>query len=119
MNDFLKAILDGIYGFVGNYGLAVIFFTLLVKMCLLPLDFKSRKGMRKMSELAPKQAELQKKYGHDQEKLNRKMQELYKKEGASPWPAAGPCCCPCPFCSQCTPRCATWPTSSWSSRPST
>ena len=90
MNDFLKAILDGIYGFVGNYGLAVIFFTLLVKMCLLPLDFKSRKGMRKMSELAPKQAELQKKYGHDQEKLNRKMQELYKKEGASPlagcWP---------------------------------
>ena len=90
MNDFLKAILDGIYGFVGNYGLAVIFFTLLVKMCLLPLDYKSRKGMRKMSELAPKQAELQKKYGHDQEKLNRKMQELYKKEGASPlagcWP---------------------------------
>ena len=90
MNDFLKAILDGIYGFVGNYGLAVIFFTLLVKMCLLPLDYKSRKGMRKMSALAPKQAELQKKYGHDQEKLNRKMQELYKKEGASPlagcWP---------------------------------
>ena len=90
MNDLLKAILDGIYGFVGNYGLSVIFFTLLVKMCLLPLDFKSRKGMRKMSELAPKQAELQKKYGHDQEKLNRKMQELYKKEGASPlsgcWP---------------------------------
>ena len=90
MNDFLKAILDGIYGFVGNYGLSIIFFTLLVKMCLLPLDFKSRKGMRKMSELAPKQAELQKKYGHDQDKLNRKMQELYKKEGASPlagcWP---------------------------------
>jgi len=90
MNDLLKAILDGIYGFVGNYGLSVIFFTLLVKMCLLPLDFKSRKGMRKMSELAPKQAELQKKYGHDQEKLNRKMQELYRKEGASPmagcWP---------------------------------
>ena len=90
MNDFLKAILDGIYGFVGNYGLSVIFFTILVKMCLLPLDYKSRKGMRKMSELAPKQAELQKKYGHDQEKLNRKMQELYKKEGASPlagcWP---------------------------------
>ncbi len=90
MNDFLKAILDGIYGFVGNYGLSVIFFTLLIKMCLLPLDYKSRKGMRKMSALAPKQAELQKKYGHDQEKLNRKMQELYKKEGASPlagcWP---------------------------------
>ena len=90
MNELLKSILDGIYSFVGNYGLSVIFFTLLIKVCLLPLDFKSRKGMRKMSALAPKQAELQKKYGHDQEKLNRKLQELYKKEGASPmagcWP---------------------------------
>lgn len=90
MNELLKSILDGIYGFIGSYGLSVVLFTLLIKCCLLPLDYKSRKGMRKMSTLAPKQAELQKKYGHDQEKLNRKMQELYKKEGASPlagcWP---------------------------------
>lgn len=90
MNELLKSILDGIYSIVNNYGLSIIFFTLLIKLCLLPLDYKSRKGMRKMSALAPKQAELQKKYGHDQEKLNRKLQELYKKEGASPmagcWP---------------------------------
>ena len=90
MNELLKSILDGIYGFIGSYGLSVVLFTLLIKCCLLPLDYKSRKGIRKMSALAPKQAELQKKYGHDQEKLNRKMQELYKKEGASPlagcWP---------------------------------
>ena len=90
MNELLKSILDGIYGFIGSDGLSVVLFTLLIKCCLLPLDYKSRKGMRKMSALAPKQAELQKKYGHDQEKLNRKMQELYKKEGASPlagcWP---------------------------------
>ena len=90
MNELLKSSLDGIYGFIGSYGLSVVLFTLLIKCCLLPLDYKSRKGMRKMSALAPKQAELQKKYGHDQEKLNRKMQELYKKEGASPlagcWP---------------------------------
>ena len=90
MNELLKSILDGIYGFIGSYGLSVVLCTLLIKCCLLPLDYKSRKGMRKMSALAPKQAELQKKYGHDQEKLNRKMQELYKKEGASPlagcWP---------------------------------
>ena len=90
MNEFLKSILDGIYSIVGSYGWSVVLFTLLIKCCLLPLDYKSRKGMRKMSALAPKQAELQKKYGHDQEKLNRKTQELYKKEGASPlagcWP---------------------------------
>ncbi len=90
MNDILKSILDFIHELIPSYGWSVVAFTLLVKMCLLPLDYKSRKGMRKMSALAPKQAELQKKYGHDQEKLNRKMQELYRKEGASPmagcWP---------------------------------
>ncbi len=90
MNDILKAILDFIHELIPSYGWSVVAFTILVKMCLLPLDYKSRKGMRKMTALAPKQAELQKKYGHDQEKLNRKMQELYKKEGASPmagcWP---------------------------------
>ena len=90
MNDFLKSILDGIHMLIPSYGWSLVAFTLLIKCCLLPLDYKSRKGMRKMSALAPKQAELQKKYGHDQEKLNRKMQELYKKEGASPlagcWP---------------------------------
>ncbi len=90
MNDILKSILDFIHELIPSYGWSVVAFTLLIKLCLLPLDYKSRKGMRKMSALAPKQAELQKKYGHDQEKLNRKMQELYKKEGASPlagcWP---------------------------------
>ncbi|MDD6050917.1 MAG: YidC/Oxa1 family membrane protein insertase [Clostridiales bacterium] len=90
MNDFLKSILDGIHMLIPSYGWALVAFTVLIKVCLLPLDYKSRKGMRKMSALAPKQAELQKKYGHDQEKLQRKMSELYKKEGASPmsgcWP---------------------------------
>ena len=90
MNEFLKTILDGIYNFIGNYGWSVVAFTVLIRLVLMPLDYKSRVGMRKMSALAPKQAELQKKYGHDQEKLNRKVQELYKKEGASPlsgcWP---------------------------------
>ncbi len=90
MNDFLKSILDGIHMLIPSYGWSIVAFTLLVKLCLLPLDYKSRKGMRKMSALAPKQQELQKKYGHDQDKLNRKLQELYKKEGASPmagcWP---------------------------------
>ncbi|MBQ7139338.1 MAG: YidC/Oxa1 family membrane protein insertase [Clostridia bacterium] len=90
MNEFLKSILDGIYGFIGSYGWSVVAFTVLIRLVLMPLDYKSRVGMRKMTALAPKQAELQKKYGHDQEKLNRKLQELYKKEGASPmagcWP---------------------------------
>ena len=42
MNELLKSILDGIYSIVNNFGLSIIFFTLLIKLCLLPLDYKSR-----------------------------------------------------------------------------
>lgn len=90
MNDFLKSILDFIYGLVNNYGLSIVLFTIFIRLCVLPLDYKSRKGMRKMNTLLPKQAEIQKKYGHDQDKMNRKMQELYKKEGASPFSGCWP-----------------------------
>ncbi len=90
MNAFLKSILDFIFGMVNNYGLSIVLFTIFVRLCLLPLDYKSRKGMRKMTTLMPKQQELQKKYGHDQAKLQRKMSELYKKEGASPFSGCWP-----------------------------
>ena len=90
MNQFLKSILDGLHTFIPSYGWCVVAFTILVRMCLLPLDYKSRLGMRKMSKLAPKQAALQKKYQKDPEKMQRKLAELYKQERVSPmsgcWP---------------------------------
>ena len=54
-----------IYGFVGNYGWAVVLFTLLVRLIVMPFDYKSRVGMRKMQKIAPMQAKLQKKYEKD------------------------------------------------------
>ena len=90
MTGILKGILDGIYNLVSNYGVSIVLFTILVRLCLMPLDYKSRVGMRKMSKLAPKQAELQKKYEKDPEKMQRKLAELYKAERVSPlsscWP---------------------------------
>ncbi len=82
--DFLINIIRGINSVVGNYGWSMVIFTLLVRLVLCPFDFKSRVGMRKMAALQPKQAEIQRKYGKDQAKMNQKMSELYKKEGASP-----------------------------------
>ena len=82
-NLFIK-ILDWVQSFVGNYGWSVVVFTLIIKLCLLPLDIKSRKSMRAMSLLNPKMEELKKRYANDQEKLNKKMGELYKKEKVSP-----------------------------------
>ena len=90
MNELLKSILDGIYMVVQNYGLAIVVFTILVRLVLMPLDYKSRVGMRKMSKLAPKQAELQKKYEKDPEKMQRKLAELYKKENVSPMSSCWP-----------------------------
>ncbi|MBQ2954662.1 MAG: membrane protein insertase YidC [Clostridia bacterium] len=90
MNTFLKGILDGIFSLVNNYGLSIVLFTILVRLCLMPLDYKSRVGMRKISKLAPKQQELQKKYEKDPEKMQRKLAELYKKENCSPMSSCWP-----------------------------
>jgi len=84
MTGIFESILNGIYNLIGNYGWSVIIFTLLVRLVLLPLDFKSRKGMRAMTKVQPKVQALQEKYKNDQEKLNQKTMELYKKEKVSP-----------------------------------
>jgi len=84
MSEFLANILYGINSVVHSYGLSMILFTLIVKLIILPLDYKSRKGMRGMTKVQPEVAKLQKKYANDKEKLNQKMAELYRREGVSP-----------------------------------
>ncbi|MBQ0078935.1 MAG: membrane protein insertase YidC [Eubacterium sp.] len=77
-------ILQGLYGLVGNYGIAIIILTLIVKLCLYPLYIKQTKSMAKMSIFQPKMQALQKQYANDKETLNIKMSELYKEEGFNP-----------------------------------
>ncbi len=84
MTSLLRSILDWVQTIVGNYGWAVIVFSLLIKGVLLPLDFKSRKSMRAMAALNPKLEELKKRYANDQEKLNQKTTELYRKNKVNP-----------------------------------
>ena len=84
MSQFLANILYGINSVIHSYGWSMILFTLIVKLLILPLDYKSRKGMRRMSAIQPEMQRLQKKYADDKEKLNRKMAELYRREGVSP-----------------------------------
>ena len=84
MNDFLVGILNGINSVVQSYGWSIVVFTLLIRLVLFPLDYKSRKSMRRMSKLQPEMAKLQKKYANDKEKLNLKMSELYRKEKVNP-----------------------------------
>lgn len=84
MNNFLANIIFSINNIVNNYGISIIIFTLLIRLVMFPLNLKSRAGMRKMSEINPKVQALQKKYANDKDKLNAKIQELYRKEQVNP-----------------------------------
>lgn len=77
-------LLSLLYDFIGNYGITIILFTIIVKSCLYPLYIKQAKSMARMSEVQPKLLALQKKYANDKETLNIKMAELYKEEKFNP-----------------------------------
>ena len=78
-------LLNFINDFVGNYGLAIILFTVLIKIIMLPLSIKQQRTMKKSAKLQEKMKVLQFKYKNDPEKLNREMMDLYKKENMSPF----------------------------------
>jgi len=80
---FFKVLL-WINDMVGNWGWAIILFTLLVKMILFPLSYKGMMSMQKLKDLAPKMKELKEKYKGDPAKMNAQMMEMYKKHGANP-----------------------------------
>ncbi len=67
-----------------NYGLAIIFFTLLVRLALLPLTLKQYKSSAKMQELQPIIADIQKRYKDDKEKLNQEMMKVYQENNYNP-----------------------------------
>ena len=77
-------ILAWINDLIGNWGWAIILFTLLVKLLLFPLSYKGMMSMQRLKDLAPQMKELKEKYGKDPQKMNAKMMEMYKKHGANP-----------------------------------
>lgn len=77
-------LLQFIHGFVGNWGWAIVFVTLITRIVLYPLSYKGMVSMHKLKLVAPKIKEIQKKHKGDPQKLNAAMMALYKKEGANP-----------------------------------
>ena len=84
MTALLRSVLDFLYRLLGNYGWSIAAFTILIRVVLLPLDVKNRKGMIQMQKMQPKINALQKKYGNDQQKLQQKQAELFKNEHYNP-----------------------------------
>lgn len=72
------------YSLTGSYGVALILFTLVIKLIMLPFQMKSKKSMMRMNRLSGKMQELQKKYANNQAKYAEEMQKLYAEEGVSP-----------------------------------
>ena len=78
-------LLNFIYNFVNNYGLAMIIFTLVIKIVMLPLSIKQQRMLKKSNKLQEKMKVLQFKYKNDPDKLNREMMNLYKEEKMNPF----------------------------------
>lgn len=78
-------ILNFIYEIVKNYGVAIILFSILIKIILLPLSIKQQKTMKKSAKIQVKAKEIQDKYKNDPVKMNQELMELYKRENMSPF----------------------------------
>ena len=72
------------YNKIGNFGLAIIGFTVLMRIILFPLAQSSFKSMAKMKKLQPEMQRLKELYGDDRQKMQQELMGLYKKEGANP-----------------------------------
>ena len=85
--DYVKVpfayLLEFLYNFCNNYGLALILFALIVKVIMLPFAALSKKGMMKMTRLTPQVKALEAKYGDDKQKYQEEVNKLYREEGAS------------------------------------
>ena len=77
-------LLNLIFGFVGNYGVAIIILTILIKILFYPLSNKSFESMQKMQQLKPELEKVKEKFKGNPQKINEETMRLYKKFGANP-----------------------------------
>ena len=78
-------VLKLLYNIVGNYGWAIILFSVLVKVLMIPLSIKQQRTMKKNEKIQGELKQIQFKYKNEPEKLNQEMMDLYKREGMSPF----------------------------------
>ncbi len=93
----LFGFLSWLHGVVGNWGVAIILLTFLVKLVLYPLSAAAYKSTANMRRVAPKMKKLQERYSDNRQKLQQEMMELYKKEGVNPLGGCLPMLLPMPI----------------------
>lgn len=80
ISRFFITVIEFFYSFTGDYVLAALLFTIVIKILLLPLDIKQKKSTQRMQDIAPKMNALRERYKNDPQKLQAATRELYKKE---------------------------------------
>ena len=78
-------VLNFLYGFIGNYGIAIILFSVLIKIIMIPISISQQKTMKKSQKVNAEMKQIQFKYKNDPEKMNQEVMELYKREKMSPF----------------------------------
>ena len=78
------ALLRLFYNLTGSYGVAIILFTIVIKLIMLPFQMKSKRNMVRMNRMSGKMNEIRKKYANNQAKANEEIQKLYQEEGVNP-----------------------------------
>jgi YidC/Oxa1 family membrane protein insertase len=84
VSEALLNMMNLIHRFVGNYAIAILILTAIIKLILWPLQTKANKSMRRMAALSPKMQELREKYKDDPTKMNAEVMKLYKDYGINP-----------------------------------
>ena len=82
--DFVVHVLNAIYGVVGNYGVAIIIVTILMRIIVFPLTLKQEKSMKKMRDLQPELDKIKEKYKDSPQEYQQKTAELYRENGVNP-----------------------------------
>ena len=72
------------FNVIANYGFAIIFLTIVVRMVMFPLTLKGMKSMKKMQKLAPEMEKIKAEIGDDQQELQKRMMEMYRERGVNP-----------------------------------
>lgn len=85
ISELFGYLLNALYTVFNNYGIAIIVFSIILRIILIPITIKQQKSMKKSAELQEKMQEISKKYKNNPEKLNQETIELYKREKMSPF----------------------------------
>ena len=85
ISNLFGYLLNALYSVFNNYGIAIIVFSVILRIILIPITIKQQKSLKKSAELQEEMKEIQRKYKNNPEKLNQETIELYKREKLSPF----------------------------------